>query len=36
VIVDDLDLITITILPDKIDTDLIIHPDAVLSFSVSL
>jgi hypothetical protein len=36
VIIDDLDLITITILPDKTDTDLIIDPDAMLSLSVSL
>jgi hypothetical protein len=36
VIVDDLDLITITILPDEADTDLVIDPDAMLSLSVSL
>jgi len=35
VIVDDLDLITITILPDETDTDLIIDPDALLSLLVS-
>jgi hypothetical protein len=36
VIVDDLDFITITVLPGETDSDLIIDPDAMLSFSVSL